>query len=1155
MKKMIFFVLLSLVGRLIHAQVNGYQEGRLRVQVIDENALPETENTSKSTSVNNIFTQYNVNEYKQALPFAKNPQLLKLYDIVCECNEEQLMSALSAFEGTFFTNFKRMPLPELLYDPVDAFWDGNNPNNGLWFLHKIEANKAWDITKGNRDPYYAVHIIDTPFDPSHPDLINEFVTDIDPFNGTAHAACLIETSGVSYHGTAVAGYAVGETTEVGETSNGGYASVGFNTRFYGYILDWQGLDKALWASNNGAKIISISWHNGACAPDPTGQDQLIVQEILDNGTIIVAAAGNGNCSGGPIYPFSGVYDDRVIQVSSTSKNDEHTSPIGSTQHSHYPEVDLCAPGYEVMRCVPDEFCNTGVPTWPYRDPADGISHSNGTSFATPIVAGTVALMLSVNPDLCPSEAQEILRNTTDPIADANLYPNGVGTGRLNAYKAVREAKSRWDSKNVPPVVGNASWTVNREITGDLVVETGSTLTISSTVSFSKNSKLIVKRGAKLIVNGGTLTKRDCSDYWKGIEVWGNSQLPQPNPTGIGNSSEAGIVVLNGARIEYARTAISTSRKHPEYGWNYPDYWGGVIQATNSTFEFNHRVAEFMKYEFSNLSSFKDCVLLGNIDDETLGVTIWACHDIDFEGNIFESHKSCIYGIDFGADIINSNIFSDSERAIEVFATAPQMQDVLLNIGYTGTTNNTFQNNDVHIQVEAGASMNRMYIYNNDFFAGRHGIWMGGEAKYSIKYNSFGYQSDAAVVAWQNGYPINEVSCNKYELCDYAISANGVNKYFYFRGNEFKGVMSHDLELAQIGSELAQIGLLQGATGNPADNCFSSNLPDNIFAPVGATTQFLYYVPEVPGDPCLIPDNTSGNNYIIDGTFDGPGFCSEDDDFGGNPPTKNDLINKRIAVDNAFLLWQADPGNLELEVAYQNELLGKEKILDFLLIESVRQEDFVETKDLLEEEDSEKAEKLLYGLKLMQNDISGAKLYLNTLPQNTQEEQLFFGIQSINIQRIEEGGDFELSQEQNDFLYQVANSDLKSRAYARSMLALLKGEHFDVSLNHSTNNNAMMVFDNPGNLEMIQEDNQKLSYNIYPNPANNSIRVICPIARSTGWVNLQIIDLQGRVVLNRKFDGIQETTEISTDMLDDGTYVLRILDETNELFQTKLVIIH
>ncbi|GIV28076.1 MAG: hypothetical protein KatS3mg027_1890 [Bacteroidia bacterium] len=96
--------------------------------------------------------------------------------------------------------------------------------------------------------------------------------------------------------------------------------------------------------------------------------------------------------------------------------------------SHNEKIDICAPSYHLMRLNPS---NTFV------------TKCSGTSMSAPIVAGTAALMKSVNPCLTPHDIDEILSNpaNADPINDANQYPGLLGAGRLNAFKAVQAAQN------------------------------------------------------------------------------------------------------------------------------------------------------------------------------------------------------------------------------------------------------------------------------------------------------------------------------------------------------------------------------------------------------------------------------------------------------------------------------------------------------------------------------------------------------------------------------------------------------------------------------------------------------------------------------------------------------------------------------------------
>lgn len=215
--------------------------------------------------------------------------------------------------------------------------------------------------------------------------------------------------------------------------------------FYKFTGGQQGVaQRALHASNiMGAKVITSSvdyFSSNNCATNNTIKS--ILKEILNNGTTIIYPAGNGNtgttqgwCNGQPVapLPFSPLYDERIILVSSTGIDDKHqfTSNLSGT-HSHYPMVDLCSPRYNLFHAKNTD-CSTN--TWPYY------GSGSGTSFATPIVAGVATLMYSVNNCLTPSWVQDILKHTTDPIVDATNFPGVIGTGRVNAHKAVKAARA------------------------------------------------------------------------------------------------------------------------------------------------------------------------------------------------------------------------------------------------------------------------------------------------------------------------------------------------------------------------------------------------------------------------------------------------------------------------------------------------------------------------------------------------------------------------------------------------------------------------------------------------------------------------------------------------------------------------------------------
>lgn len=143
---------------------------------------------------------------------------------------------------------------------------------------------------------------------------------------------------------------------------------------------------------------------------------------------------------------------------------------------------------------------------------------------------------------------------------------------------------------------SAVWESSKIINSNIEIQPGVTLDVRCTLYMSPHAKVIIKQGARLIIDGGVLTSHSggCHDFWSGIEAWGTTsqhQYPSNNPTYQGL-----LVLKNGARIEHAREAFTN--------WN-PGDWnsiGGVIQVqgtlsqTDPTFWNCRRSAAFMAYQ-------------------------------------------------------------------------------------------------------------------------------------------------------------------------------------------------------------------------------------------------------------------------------------------------------------------------------------------------------------------------------------------------------------------------------------------------------------------------------------------------------------------------------------------------------------------------------
>lgn len=290
-----------------------------------------------------------------------------------------------------------------------------------WYLRKVAAPEAWDVTSGSRDVVIA--ILDTGIDAGHPEFAGKLVTGVNALLGAGQPT---DNRG---HGTHVAGIAAAVA------NNGiGVAGVNWQARVMGVkVLDTggRGSDSTIarginWAVDNGAKIVNLSL--GGTAYNKTLSTA--VQRALQRGVILIAAAGNDYLLGNPrVYPAA--YDG-VIGVGATDENDLRAS---YSQVGNW--IDFVAPGGDPVNDADADPEHWLLSTWA-RSRGTGYAMAAGTSQASPIVAGLAGLIWSVNPNLTSNQVIEIIRETAKDLGSPGWDPE-YGYGRVDVGAAVRRA--------------------------------------------------------------------------------------------------------------------------------------------------------------------------------------------------------------------------------------------------------------------------------------------------------------------------------------------------------------------------------------------------------------------------------------------------------------------------------------------------------------------------------------------------------------------------------------------------------------------------------------------------------------------------------------------------------------------------------------------
>lgn len=294
--------------------------------------------------------------------------------------------------------------------PNDPLW------NNLWGLAKIQAPLAWDITRGSQSVVVAV--IDTGVDYNHPDLKDNMWKD--PATGYYGKNCITGASNPNDpmddngHGTHVAG-------TIGAVGNNGVGVVGVNWQVKIMALKFMGsdgsgttsdaIDCINYAIQKGAHIINASW--GGYGYSQALRDA--IASAKNAGILFVAAAGNEANDNDliPLYPAS--YDlENIISIAATDKNDLLASFSNYGRNS----VHVGAPGVDILSTVPGNV----------------YGYSDGTSMASPHVAGLAALLKAQNPSYTWRELKCRIMKGVDPLSSLN--GKTITGGRINAYKAL-----------------------------------------------------------------------------------------------------------------------------------------------------------------------------------------------------------------------------------------------------------------------------------------------------------------------------------------------------------------------------------------------------------------------------------------------------------------------------------------------------------------------------------------------------------------------------------------------------------------------------------------------------------------------------------------------------------------------------------------------
>ncbi|MFZ0389799.1 MAG: S8 family serine peptidase [Calditrichia bacterium] len=443
--------------------------------------IQQTEDGPESgiASVDSLFSEAEVNKVVQEAPFADARD--RVGDISFQ-NLYRVEVPPTADILQVINRFSDDP-SVVVAEPIPIYYPNEiipyTPNDALfasqWHLTAIQADYAWGMWNGNAPTTdtVVVAILDTGVDWDHPDLIGSiFVNPAEDIDGDGvvgdfgdpsaggdedgidndgngyvddligwdfcgsdknnpqpdndpHSSPNVGVFGMLMHGTHVAGTAAPTTN-----NNIGVAGPGFGAKIMpikvAYDNDTQSTPGVyaspasyIYAAKSGAHILNCSFGGTGYS----GITQSAINLVHDTyGAIVVAAAGNDNVNLNNSHHYPSDYNN-VISVAALNSGDTKAS------FSNYgSSVDISAPGVNIWSTI-------------YKNNGTGYQGAgwSGTSMASPLVAGSLALLKGFFPEKSNIWLEQRIIDAADNIDGVNpAYVGSLGTGRVNIYSAIAQ---------------------------------------------------------------------------------------------------------------------------------------------------------------------------------------------------------------------------------------------------------------------------------------------------------------------------------------------------------------------------------------------------------------------------------------------------------------------------------------------------------------------------------------------------------------------------------------------------------------------------------------------------------------------------------------------------------------------------------------------
>ncbi len=493
--------------------------------------------------------------------------------------------------------------PNYVYQKAEAETD-DDLFEEQWGLTAVDAPAAWEKLENwpNKRNQVVVAVVDTGVDATHPDLAgrvlpkgyNTIDDNEDTRDGDGHGT---HVSGIvaaqTGNGIGVAGVAGKENVKIlpikalDDFGSGTAMSVA------------TGVDKAV---ELGADVINMSLGG----PFKSKLIEEAIDRAVAKGVLVVVAAGNSSDNADGYYPAA------LPEVVTVASVDEELKPSSFSNFGR--AIDLAAPGEYIMSTVPDKDYDA----W------------DGTSMATPFVAGAAALVKLAHPDWKAEQIRNALEKTAKDI-DAPGRDISTGNGLVQVAAAISYDRVA-PLSIVSPRQGETVW-------GSVPITVAVGMDGVTQVQFAKEDGTVL--GQAPVTNGRAVWQWDSRQAANGNQTIviqaldaGNRPVGQPERLALKVKNEAGqgtyLTVLDRDGKPAPAAEVSVMR--------YNDSYGGFSDPVVSTYTNNQGMVYLPQSVFLPGERYLAVIFLRDLDDEEMFTSFCAVKGggeavtIDFRGN-------------------------------------------------------------------------------------------------------------------------------------------------------------------------------------------------------------------------------------------------------------------------------------------------------------------------------------------------------------------------------------------------------------------------------------------------------------------------------------------------------------------------------------------